>query len=1120
VPVEAKPLFRPEVLRPRLAAFRPPEAGAPARAMLARWADLVATGRADAYTEKELLPDFLADVACGLLGYARAVDDPGRYTVSWEKHVQVDGKFADAVFGDFRPGAQRYVVAVEGKGPKDPLDRPFAGRKMSAVDQGYRYAINLPCDWIVVTSIRQTRLYHKGSDQYTYESFDTVALAADDALFKKFVFLLAAERVVPPAGPCHLDELATASEKVGKELTRDFYVRYANLREDAFEHLRAANPAVPARDVLAATQKVLDRVLFCAFCEDRGLLPAETITRAYQHADPYNPRPIWENFRGLFRAVDRGDARLNIPAYNGGLFADDPTLDALAVPDAVCRTFQDLAAYEYRPAHEAAPDAAAGPIDVDILGHIFEQSITDLERLRHELDGLREPQGREQHAARRKQEGAFYTPAFITRYILGQALGGALDDAFEALRRRHAAEAEGTAPRALADPRAYDLATLNAPQRAALVRFWEDWQDQGLATIRVLDPACGSGAFLIEAFEQLYQAYQRSNDRLEELRGDRTLFDLDRRILQDNLYGVDLNGEAVQVARLGLWIKTARRGKALTGLDHTLRVGNSLIADPQVDPRAFDWPAAFPEVFPRDGEVRSDRGGFDVVVGNPPYIRQEWIAPFKPYLKEHYQTYHGVADLYVYFYELAIRLLKPGGRLSFVVTNKWLKAGYGEPLRRFFAANAWVESLVDFGHAKQIFEDADVFPSIIVARKPTDGPAPTTTLVCAIPRELLRISDLDAQIEAGGIDVERARLGADAWSLEPKGVYELLAKIQENKPLVEFSGTKPFYGVKTGYNEAFLIDTPTKDSLVAQDARSAEIIRPYLRGQDIDRWLPEWAGLWMIFARRGVEIDAYPAIKRHLTAFREGLEPKPKDWQGRNWAGRKPGSYKWYEIQDPVEYWQEFLKPKLIYQVIQFYPSYCLDRAGYLGNDKTFFMPTDDLYLLGVLNSPLLWWHNWRYLTHLKDEALSPMGYMMEKLPIAQPSDETRSSVGLGVGRLIEITQALQETSRDVLDWLKVEHEVAEPSMRLRDPIALDSDALVAEVRKLRGRKKPLSLAALRGLREEHARTIVPAQALAAEARGLERQVSDLVNDAYGLTPADVRLMWETAPPRMPIGPP
>ena len=870
MPVEAKPLFRPEVLRPRLAAFRPPEAQADAaRAKLARWADLLATGRADDYTEKELLPDFLADVVCGLLGYARAVDDPGRYTVSWEKHVLVDGKYADAVLGDFRPGAQRFVVAVEGKGPKDPLDRPFAGRKMSAVDQGYRYAINLPCDWIVVTSMRQTRLYHKGSDQYTYESFDTVALAADDALFKKFLFLLAAERVVPPGGPCHLDELATASEKVGKELTREFYVRYANLREDAFEHLCRANPGVPPRDVLVGTQKMLDRVLFCSFCEDRGLLPAETIRRAYEHADPYNPRPIWENFRGLFRSVDLGNPHLNIPAYNGGLFADDPLLDGLAVPDAVCRYFQDLADYEYRPAGEAGADALGKLVDVDILGHIFEQSIADLERLHDELEGRAERQGREQHAGRRKQEGAFYTPAFITRYIVGQALGSVLEDRFEALRRRHADEAGKSARLALVDPRAYDLGKLFAPQRAALVRFWEAWQDEGLATLRVLDPACGSGAFLIEAFEQLYQAYQRSNDRLEELRGNRTLFDLDRRILQDNLYGVDLNGEAVQIARLSLWIKTAQRGKALTGLDRTLRVGNSVVADPEVHPKAFDWPAAFPEVFARDG--------FDVVVGNPPYVRQEWIAPFKPYLKDHFRTYHGVADLYVYFYELAMRLLRPGGRLSYVVTNKWLKAAYGEPLRRFFAEHAWVESVIDFGHAKQIFEDADVFPSIIVARKPTDGPPPETTRVCAIPRELLRINDLDIQVREAGSVIERSRLGVDAWSLEPKAVYDLVSKMRRvGISLTEFAGVKPYYGIKTGLNEAFMVDTRTRNVLLAEDSKSGEILKPYLRGQDIKRWSPEWAGVWMIFTRRGIDIDGYPAIKQYLSKYREQLEPKPK----------------------------------------------------------------------------------------------------------------------------------------------------------------------------------------------------------------------------------------------------
>ena len=172
----------------------------------------------------------------------------------------------------------------------------------------------------------------------------------------------------------------------------------------------------------------------------------------------------------------------------------------------------------------------------------------------------------------------------------------------------------------------------------------------------------------------MHAAYQASNDRLQELRGHRTLFDLDKRILENNLYGVDLNEEAIEICRLSLWIKTAERGKALTSLDHTIRVGNSIVADPAVHPKAFDWQAAFPEVF--------KKGGFDVVVANPPYVRQELLSPIKPYLESAYRAYHGMADLYVYFYELGLRLLKPGGLLSFIVTNKWMKSG----LRRAVAA--------------------------------------------------------------------------------------------------------------------------------------------------------------------------------------------------------------------------------------------------------------------------------------------------------------------------------------------------------------------------------------------------------------------------------------------------
>jgi hypothetical protein len=560
LPVEAKPLFRPDVLRAHLDAFSLPDRVDALRPQLADWAALLGSARVNQFKEQELLPDFLSVYFLGVLGYTGPADNPDRYTLSREHHVQVDGKFADAVLGEFYE-KPRYLVALEGKGPKDPLDRPFGGRRMSAVDQGYRYA---------------------------------------------------------------------------------------DMRQDAFEQLSRDNPGVSRHDVLSATQKLLDRVLFCAFCEDRGLLPVETLRKAYEHRDLYNPRPVYENFCGLFQAVNRGNAALGIHAYNGGLFADDAVLDGIQVSDDVCGYFRDLGEYDYRPAHQAASSSTGtNLIDVDILGHIFEQSITDLERLRNELDGLAEPVGVDKHKTRRKKEGAFYTPAFITRYIIEQALGGVLRDRFEQLRQRHEQDAKGTARTSLGDPGVYQLESLNKPQRTALVQFWEAWQDE-LAGIRLLDPACGSGAFLIEAFDQLHAAYLSSNDRLQELRGHRSLFDLDRRILEHNLYGVDLNDEAVEICRLSLWIKTAQRGKPLASLDHPIRVGNSVVTDPAVHPKAFDWQAAFPEVFSRE------QGGFDVVVGNPLYVRQELLSPFKPYLQSKYRAYHGMADLYVYFYELGL----------------------------------------------------------------------------------------------------------------------------------------------------------------------------------------------------------------------------------------------------------------------------------------------------------------------------------------------------------------------------------------------------------------------------------------------------------------------------------
>jgi len=349
-------------------------------------------------------------------------------------------------------------------------------------------------------------------------------------------------------------------------------------------------------------------------------------------------------------------------------------------------------------------------------------------------------------------------------------------------------------------------------------------------------------------------------------------------------------------------------------------------------------------------------------------------------------------------------------------------------------------------------------------------------------------------------------------------VGDLMEKIQAaGIPLAEFAELQAYRGVTTGLNEAFMVDAATKERLVREDPRSAEIIKPYLRGQDIKRWSSDWQGLWMIFARRGIDIDAYPAIKQHLLQFRERLEPRPRDWSGGKWPGRKPGPYKWYEIQDTTEYWQLFEQPKIIHTDISWRPQFAFtDKPTYLVN-TAYVWPISDLYILAVVNSPLLWSYMWRNAMHGKDEALRLIDSFTETLPIAPPTEDIRAEAEPAVERLVEIAKAGQQARRVILDWLQTEFGVEKPGQKLEDFVTLDADAFVAEVRKRRPRSEGrLTPAALKDLRAGYAEMATPTREDRIEAAALERRLSDLVNRAYGLTAEEVDLLWSTAPPRMP----
>jgi hypothetical protein len=539
----------------------------------------------------------------------------------------------------------------------------------------------------------------------------------------------------------------------------------------------------------------------------------------------------------------------------------------------------------------------------------------------------------------------------------------------------------------------------------------------------------------------------------------------------------------------------------------------------------FHWEIGFPNVWSNLLSAEPT-GGFDAVIGNPPYVRQELLGDeVKRALQANYAAFAGMADLYVYFYEQGLRLLRPGGRLSYVVTNKWLKAGYAEALRDLFANKAYIEFVADFGHAKHFFPDADVFPSVVVVRKPVPGETGSdNTQVCVITRDAVPEKGLSIAVAAATYPLPRSHFTKQSWTLEPPDVVALLNKIKgAGVPLAEYAGAKPLYGIKTGFNEAFLIDTPTRDRLVKEDPRCAEIIKSYLRGQDIERWWSPWSGLWMIFARRGVDIEHYPSIKRYLEDFRHHLEPKPSDWKpstsDEKWQGRKEGTYAWYEVQDPVDYWAEFSKPKLLIKRIEYYADFALDEGTQHVNDSALILRTTDHWLLACANSAASWYYRFKLFPHKKDEAIALDIPYVEQLPIGRVTAETMEATGTMVDTLIAHKRNTHATVATIHDWLRHEFGLEKPGRALAEPHNLDSDSFAASVRAAFPKSRKWSAADIARLKQEYTNTLIPTRAASADVLILERQLSDLVNASYGLTHSEVALMWRTAPPRMPLDP-
>ena len=412
--------------------------------------------------------------------------------------------------------------------------------------------------------------------------------------------------------------------------------------------------------------------------------------------------------------------------------------------------------------------------------------------------------------------------------------------------------------------------------------FWRAYQ-QLLLEVKVLDPACGSGAFLIAAFDFLNSEYTRVNRRLAEIAGEGmgTLFDPHKAILSGNLYGVDVNAKSVEITKLSLWLRTAKRGQPLQSLRSNVRVGNSLIENSDFHYRAFRWREAFPEIFAQ--------GGFHIVIGNPPYISMELIKPFKPYLEKRYEVVSDRADFYCYFYELGFRLLRQ--RQASARQTAW-----GSPLRRFLYVEGEDKSVVDFGDL-QVFGGVTTYPAIVTMFKPQSKEQADETI------HFLKVSppvppDLTIHFAKNASRMPRTQLTSDSWQFEQDALAALRTKIRADRRTLGDVYGSPLYGIKTGLNDAFVLDQPTRNRLIASDPKSQEILVPFLRGDDLSKWRLKTREMWLInIPRNKIDIDNYPAIRNHLLHFRERLEKRATD---QNWYELGTGTASL--IRSPCDY--------------------------------------------------------------------------------------------------------------------------------------------------------------------------------------------------------------------------
>jgi len=661
------------------------------RKILNNWINSLEKGILSKSKEEEFQGEFLNDIFSFILGAVNKSSGNDEWNLQRESKTRIDGQKADGVIGFFDVNGKDDVRAViELKGPTISLDQrqKRSGDTRTPVEQAFNYApkYGKNCQWVIVSNYKEIRLY-RSNDMTEYEVFFLENLK-DDLEFQKFIYILSFEALVGTANKkAKALELSEEYQKNQIEIEKKFYNEYRNIRLHIFENMKENNPETDENTLLEKVQKLLDRFLFICFCEDKGLLEKDFFNTILKKGKDFGS--IFDIFKVFCNWINLGNPKENISHFNGGLFKNDDVLNSLNIDDKVFEELKKISDYDFD-----------SDLNVNILGHIFEQSISDIEELKKSISG----EEFDQKKSKRKKDGIFYTPQYITKYIVENSIKNWLDDKRKEL-------GEDDLPKLNEKDYIFDIAKKNYTKNYRKhIEFWQQYRE-AVRNIKIIDPACGSGAFLITAFEFLLNYNKYLDDKIFDLVGTSDLFsDRTKKILQNNIFGVDLNKESVEITKLSLWLKTADKNKTLASLENNIKCGNSLIDDPEIAGNlAFNWEKEFPEIFAN--------GGFDIVVGNPPYVSAEYISEIeKTFYEKNYYSAYGRQNLYIIFYEKAINLLKENGNLGFITPYTILKNMYYKEIREYILKNTSILEIIDF-KGITVFQDAGVDSIILLLKK-------------------------------------------------------------------------------------------------------------------------------------------------------------------------------------------------------------------------------------------------------------------------------------------------------------------------------------------------------------------------------------------------------------------